>query len=110
MHVCMCVCSMGVWLCVCVFVYACMLFGIALGVYIIASGVSQWCSCVMWVVFNCVVLVMHACAWCFCVCMLQLAMHGCRWCVFVYASCMCLWCVCVCVYASCKYMQLAVLF
>ena len=62
----MCVCSMGVWLCVCVFVYACMLFGIALGVYIIASGVSQWCSCVMWVVF----VLYYAC-----LCMVFLCMH-----------------------------------
>ena len=55
--------------CVCLFVYACMLFGIALGVYIIASGVSQWCSCVMWVVF-----VLY---W------LCMPVHG----VFVYACC-----------------------
>ena len=51
-HVCMC--SMSVWLCVCVCVCLCMhacCLVLQLGVYIIASGVSQWCSCIVFVLY-----------------------------------------------------------
>ena len=47
-HVCMC--CIGVWLCVCVWMHACCL-ALQLGVYIVASGVSQWCSCIVFVLY-----------------------------------------------------------